>query len=53
MSIVCEDGTPYVVPEVFQLEIQERIELAEDAVWLANYELNVVRNVAQQLRERK
>jgi hypothetical protein len=44
---------PYVQPEVFELEIQESIERAEDEVWWANYHLDVRRNIAQQLREFK
>jgi hypothetical protein len=51
MSIICSDGLPYVQPEVFELEIQERVEHAEDEFWWANYHLEVARNVAQQLRE--
>jgi hypothetical protein len=46
MGIVAsETGLPYTQPEVFELEIQEFIERAEDELWWASYHLDVRRKV--------
>jgi hypothetical protein len=53
MIVETETGKPYNAPAIFELELQEMVERAEDEVFWANYHLQVARNVAQQIREFK
>jgi hypothetical protein len=53
MSIVCSDtGKPYVVPAVFEIELQERIEYWEAEVFWAQYHLREAKNFAEQIRDK-
>jgi hypothetical protein len=53
MIVETATGKPYVVPEVSELELQDKIDYWENEVSWAQYHLQAARNFAQQIRERK
>ena len=53
MVIDSETRLPYVVPEIFEIELQDKIDFWESEVSWAQHHLDAARIFAQQIRERK